>query len=123
MSSSDSNSQLSSDNNDSNDEVNSCQSQVDEDKLLVLDGEDSMDENERDQDDRNRSSSDSYSQLSSDNDEVYSCQFQPYEDEPLVHEGEDLMEENSQENERDEDGLTPAVLEARFDRKIKFDSW
>jgi hypothetical protein len=33
------------------------------------------------------------------------------------------MSENNEENECDLDGLTPVVLEDRFDRKVKFDSW
>ena len=121
---SDSNTQFSPDNKYySDDEVNSCQSRADEDEPLV-DDEYLMEENGRDQDGRNTSSSDSNLQLSSDNndsnnevDEVYSGHFRPYENEPLVHDGEDLMEENSEENERDQDGLTPATLEARFDTK------
>ena len=65
----------------------------------------------------------SFSDNTDSNDEVYSCQFWPYEDEHLVHEGEDVMSENNEETERDLDGLTPVVLEDRFDRKVKFDSW
>ena len=75
----------------------------------------------------NMSSSDntscSFSDNTDSNDKVYSCQFRPYEDEHLVHEGEDVMSENNEETERDLDGLTPVVLEDRFDRKVKFDYW
>lgn len=72
------------------------------------------------------SNGDSFSDTNGSSDEIYSCQFRPYEDEPLVHPGEDLMDENDDKEpneESDEDGLTPAILEARFDRKVKFDSW
>ena len=78
----------------------------------------------------NMSSSASSESSSSDTncstDEVYNSQFRPYEDEPLVHNSEDLLNENSEEQQEeacDEDGLTPAILEARFDRKVNFDSW
>lgn len=76
------------------------------------------------------SSSDSNSCSSSNtsdvSDEVYTCQFRPYEGEPLVCPGEDLMGQNqlnNDEEESDKYGLKPAILAARFDRKVKFDSW
>ena len=44
-------------------------------------------------------------------------QITPYEDEPLAAAG-------SEENvETDVDGLTPAVLEARYEREIAVSSW
>lgn len=64
-----------------------------------------------------------HSDTAESSDAVYSCQFQPYQDEPLVHRGDDIMEENSDEEARNEDGLTPAILESRFDRTVTFGSW
>ena len=72
------------------------------------------------------SSESSSSDTNCSTDEVYNSRFRPYEDEPLVHNSEDLLNENSEEQQEeacDEDGLTPATLEARFDRKVNFDSW
>lgn len=58
------------------------------------------------------------------NEEIYCSQFRPYEGEPLVYPGEDLIGENQLEDaEKDLDGLTPSMLEARFDKKVKVDSW
>ena len=49
----------------------------------------------------------------------------PYEGEPLAPQGDDLMGDISEETtkEADLDGLMPAILEARYDRKNKVDSW
>ena len=49
----------------------------------------------------------------------------PYEGEPLAPQGDDIMEEISEETtkEAELDGLTQAILEARYDRKNKVDSW
>ena len=52
----------------------------------------------------------------------------PYEGEPLAPQGEDILDEISEETtkEADLDGMTPAILEARYesyDRKNKVDSW
>lgn len=65
----------------------------------------------------------SFSDTSETNEEVYNCQFRPYEGEPLVYPGEDLMDEVEEVVEKDLDGLTPSILESRFDRKVKVDSW
>ena len=50
--------------------------------------------------------------------EVLSGNFQPYQDEPV---GQSSDEE--EDNEADKDGLTPAVLESRFDRQVPVESW
>ena len=54
--------------------------------------------------------------------EVVVSQITPYEDEPLaeVDDDRETVEENQ---EADEDGLTPAVLEARYEREITVNSW
>ena len=47
---------------------------------------------------------------------VVYAQITPYQDEPLAEEDE---EENGERNEEaDLDGLTPAVLEARYEREV-----
>ena len=47
---------------------------------------------------------------------VVYAQITPYQDEPL--------EENGERNEEvDLDGLTPAVLEARYEREVSVESW
>ena len=54
--------------------------------------------------------------------EVVFSQITPYEDEPLaeVDDDRETVEENQ---EVDEDGLTLAVLEARYEREITINSW
>ena len=52
---------------------------------------------------------------------IYS-QVTPYEDEPLADVETDA-ETDEDEEETDLDGLTPAVLEARYEREIPLDSW
>ena len=49
----------------------------------------------------------------------------PCEGEPLNSQGDDIMDDISEETtkEADLDGLTPAILEARYDRRNKVDSW
>ena len=52
--------------------------------------------------------------------EIYS-QITPYEDEPLA---DSEAAEGTTENEKTNlDGLTPAVLEARYEREIAVSSW
>ncbi len=68
----------------------------------------------------------SFSDASDTSDVVYKCQFQPYEGEPLVYPGEDLIVEERvdvSDNEQDSDGLTPSILESRFDKKVKVETW
>ncbi|CAB4013339.1 Hypothetical predicted protein [Paramuricea clavata] len=67
---------------------------------------------------------------SSDNDEnyeVFSSQiYAPYEDEPLADEREDSNEENESDladEHADIDGLTPSVLEARYENTVSVESW
>ena len=45
---------------------------------------------------------------------------EPYQDEPLAVDNSDSDESDSEE---DEDGLSPAVLEARYDREVAVASW
>jgi hypothetical protein len=49
----------------------------------------------------------------------------PYEGEPLAAVGDDITDAFCEEatEEADLDGLTPAILESRYDRKNKVDSW
>ena len=46
----------------------------------------------------------------------------PYGDEPLA-DSDDDRNSDSDDEEADADGLTPAVLEARFERTVSVDSW
>lgn len=58
-----------------------------------------------------------------DNDvEVILTQVTPYEDEPLADIEEDA-ETVADDEETDVDGLTPAVLEARYERETAVNSW
>lgn len=58
-----------------------------------------------------------------DNDvEVILTQVTPYEDEPLADIEEDA-ETVADDEETDVDGLTPAVLEARYERETPVNSW
>ena len=51
---------------------------------------------------------------------VVYAQITPYQDEPLAEEDD---EENGERNEEaDWDGLTPAVLEARYEREVSLES-
>jgi len=52
---------------------------------------------------------------------VVETQITPYEDEPLADANDG--ESNDSEEERDVDGLTPAVLEQRYDGTVSVDSW
>ena len=47
-------------------------------------------------------------------------QITPYQDEPLA---EDDEKENGEREEADMDGLTPAVLESRYEREVFLESW
>ena len=53
--------------------------------------------------------------------EVISNEMTPYKDEPLAEESETDAREDDKET--DEDGLTPAVLEARYERRISINAW
>ena len=68
------------------------------------------------------SSSSASASKSSEDEEVYDCQFHPYENEPLAEPDDGENYESLDENE-DLDGLTPAILEARYERKMNVDSW
>ena len=47
--------------------------------------------------------------------------FAPYQGEPLAANGE--MADNGDEEEEDEYGILPSVLEQRFERKVPADDW
>ena len=49
-------------------------------------------------------------------------QIEPYPDEPLA-EDDSSGDGNEVDKEADEDGLTPTVLEARYEREIPVNSW
>ena len=66
------------------------------------------------------SSEDSSDQVDSGEEIEVVSHFEPYEDEPLASEDGDNEDE---EDEIDADGLTPAVLEARFERQIAILEW
>ena len=51
--------------------------------------------------------------------EVVYSQYTPYQDEPLAEDDE----EDDQDKEVDLDGLSPAVLESRFERTVAVNSW
>ena len=57
-----------------------------------------------------------------DNVQVIFSQIEPYQDEPLA-EDDNTGEGNEVDEEADEDGLTPTVLEARYEREIPANSW
>ena len=54
--------------------------------------------------------------------QVIFSQIEPYQDEPLA-EDDSVGEGNEVNEEADEDGLTPTVLEARYEKEIPFNSW
>ncbi|KAL9961118.1 hypothetical protein ACROYT_G030008 [Oculina patagonica] len=54
--------------------------------------------------------------------EVIYSQITPYQDEPLAEDADENAEEN-EVDEADEDGLTPAALEARYEREVPVNSW
>ncbi|KAJ7315275.1 hypothetical protein OS493_038773 [Desmophyllum pertusum] len=47
----------------------------------------------------------------------------PYQDEPLAHLEEDEMDDNNSDDKEDEDGISPATLEARFENRVSVDTW
>lgn len=57
-----------------------------------------------------------------DNVQFIFSQIEPYQDEPLA-EDDSSREGNEVDEEADEDGLTPTVLEARYEREIPVNSW
>ncbi len=50
--------------------------------------------------------------------EVVYSRFRPYENEPLAEE-----KDEDQDEEADVDGLSPAVLESRYERTVPVNSW
>ena len=46
-------------------------------------------------------------------------EFQPYSDEPLADDDADYVGED----EADQDGLTPEILEARYERRLTVREW
>lgn len=53
---------------------------------------------------------------------VFDGQMSPYGDEPLAEVCDD-RNSDSDDEETDSDGLTPAILAARFERTVTVDSW
>ena len=54
--------------------------------------------------------------------QVIFSQIEPYQEEPLA-EDDNTGEGNEVYEEADEEGLTPTVLEARYEREIPVNSW
>ena len=54
--------------------------------------------------------------------QVIFSQIEPYQDEPFA-EDDSAGEGNEVVEEADEDGLTPTVLEARYEKEIPVNSW
>ena len=52
--------------------------------------------------------------------EVDTGELEPYQDEPLASDGE---RDVGEDEEADIDGLTPAVLEARLERRVAVHEW
>ena len=52
---------------------------------------------------------------------VFRRAFAPYQGEPLAANGE--MADNENDEEEDEDGILPSVLEQRFEREVPVDDW
>ena len=61
--------------------------------------------------------------LSSSDDEemAFHGQYRPYEDEPLADEEFEMDATNDEES--DQDGLTPDILAARQDKTVPLESW
>ena len=55
--------------------------------------------------------------------EVVYSQITPYEDEPLAADDGEDRETTDDGEEADVDGLTPAVLEARYEKEVAVNSW
>ena len=53
---------------------------------------------------------------------VIDSEIIPYQDEPLAVVSEETGDGDSEE-ERDVDGLTPAVLESRYEGSVSVESW
>ena len=57
----------------------------------------------------------------SDSDEYHKGNFLPYQGEPLASSPDDSSD--SSDDHIDEDGLSPAVLEQRYERQIPVQEW
>ena len=53
---------------------------------------------------------------------VFNGDFAPYQGEPLASSGDD-MEDNGADEEEDEDGILPSVLEQRFEGEVVVNDW
>ena len=53
---------------------------------------------------------------------VFNGDFAPYQGEPLASSGDD-MEDNGADEEEDEDGILPSVLEQRFEGGVVVNNW
>ena len=54
--------------------------------------------------------------------QVIFSQIDPYQDEPLAKD-DSVGEGNEVDEEADEDGLTPTILEARYEKESPVNSW
>ena len=61
-------------------------------------------------------------EMEEDSVQVIFSQIEAYQDEPLAEDGS-TAEGNEVDKEADEDGYTPIVLEARYEREIPVNSW
>ena len=54
---------------------------------------------------------------------VFSGDFAPYQGEPLASSGDDMEDNGADEEEEDEDGILPSVLEQRFEGGVVVNNW
>ena len=70
---------------------------------------------------------DSASRIASEDSEeewgVIDTEISPYQDEPLATDGATDEDNGDSEDERDVDGLEPAILEQRYERTVDVHSW
>ena len=64
----------------------------------------------------------SSSETGTSDNETYNVVYQRYEDEPLADEINEAEDQEAKE-ETDIDGLTPFVLEQRYEKSVSVDSW
>ena len=54
---------------------------------------------------------------------VFNGDFAPYQEEPLAANGGDMDGSGAEEEEENEDGILPSVLEQRFEGQVAVDNW
>lgn len=70
------------------------------------------------------SSTETLSSSDSESEVTVSGPNQPYQDEPLARDrNRTIVEDGVEENDTDEDGLSPAVLEARYLEEVPVQTW